>query len=392
VDHATARRRLALFALFFNSGLSFASWAARTPDIRDLLGASTAEMGLVLFGLSVGSMTGVLSSGTMVTRFGARRIITVGATAVVVSLPVVAAGAGLGLAWLVAAGLAVMGLGLGGSEVAMNVEGADVERVIERAVLPALHGCWSLGTVVGGAVGVGLSAARVPVVWHLIALAALGAWVVLRAVRQLPSATGRQSRADGPRDAARPRVWRNRMVWVIGLIVFAMALAEGSANDWLPLIVVDSYGLAPALGSVVFVAFSAAMAAGRFTGTYFLNRFGRALVLGGGAVVTGIGIALVIVVDNAVVAGLAALLWGLGCSLGFPVAVSAAADAGDHPTAQVALVAMVAYVAFLAGPPALGTLGERFGLRTAIVAVLVFVAIAGLLTPALGTRRRTPAA
>jgi hypothetical protein len=33
-------------------GLLMASWATRTPAIRDILSVSTAEMGIVLFGLS----------------------------------------------------------------------------------------------------------------------------------------------------------------------------------------------------------------------------------------------------------------------------------------------------------------------------------------------------
>ena len=392
MDRATSRRRLALFALFLNTGLSFASWAARTPDIRDLLGASTSEMGLVLFGLSAGSMVGILSSGALVVRLGARAVITGGALAIVASMPAVGIGAATSNSFAVAAGLALLGLGMGGAEVAMNVEGADVERIVGRAVLPTLHGFFSLGTVIGGAGGIVLSAARVPVLWHLLGMCALGLAVVLWGVRQLPADTGRRSRTTDAGVEGRPQVWRNRMVLVIGLIVFAMALAEGAANDWLPLIMVDGYGLVPALGSAVFVAFSAAMTAGRFTGGFILDRFGRATVLGAGAVVSGIGIALVVTVDNAVVAGLAALLWGLGTSLGFPVAVSAAADAGDHPTAQVSLVAMVAYVAFLAGPPALGALGERYGLRTAMISVLFFVAVAGLLAPSLAVRRRVPSA
>ncbi len=47
---------------FFIPGLLMASWATRTPAIRDLLALSTAEMGVVLFGLSVGSMSGILCS------------------------------------------------------------------------------------------------------------------------------------------------------------------------------------------------------------------------------------------------------------------------------------------------------------------------------------------
>lgn len=59
----TLQRRLwALFMFFFIPGLLMASWATRTPAIRDILSVSTAEMGIVLFGLSIGSMSGILCS------------------------------------------------------------------------------------------------------------------------------------------------------------------------------------------------------------------------------------------------------------------------------------------------------------------------------------------
>lgn len=52
-----------------------ASWATRTPAIRDILSISTAEMGAVLFGLSIGSMSGILCSAWLVKRFGTRKVI-----------------------------------------------------------------------------------------------------------------------------------------------------------------------------------------------------------------------------------------------------------------------------------------------------------------------------
>ncbi|MGW7242715.1 MFS transporter, partial [Streptomyces sp. NPDC054804] len=74
-------RRNAVFVLFFVPGLTISSWVTRTPDVRDLVGASTAQMGLILFGLSVGSMAGILCSGALVARWGARLVILAGTSA-----------------------------------------------------------------------------------------------------------------------------------------------------------------------------------------------------------------------------------------------------------------------------------------------------------------------
>ncbi|EOT9914406.1 MFS transporter, partial [Escherichia coli] len=48
--NALKRRTWALFMFFFLPGLLMASWATRTPAIRDILSVSIAEMGGVLFG------------------------------------------------------------------------------------------------------------------------------------------------------------------------------------------------------------------------------------------------------------------------------------------------------------------------------------------------------
>lgn len=393
-DRAVRRRRHALFLFFFLPGIAMSSWVTRTPDIRDRLGVSTGQMGLILFGLSVGSMCGILCSGRLVSRFGTRPVIALGTLLVVVSMAVIGVGCAVRSAPLVTAGLWVFGAGMGSGEVAVNVDGADVERLTGSAVLPTLHGCFSLGTVVGGLAGMAATAVAFPASWHLAVVAVIAAGILVHALRAVPAGTGIRA-ASGDRDAVRPSgppVRKDRRLLLIGAIVLAMALAEGAANDWLPLLMVDGHGLGAAAGSLVYVGFAAAMTLGRFSGSYFLDRFGRAAVVRASAVSGAAGLLLVVFSDNAVVAAAAVLFWGLGASLGFPVALSAAGDSGPDRTARVGLVATIGYVAFLVGPPALGFLGDHYGLRSAMTVVLVFVASAVLIAPAAGTRVRTPAA
>ena len=51
------------------------------------------------------------------------------------------------------AGLFLYGIGTGVWDVAMNVEGADVERRLGRTIMPRFHAGFSLGTVIGAGVG-----------------------------------------------------------------------------------------------------------------------------------------------------------------------------------------------------------------------------------------------
>ncbi|AOS64099.1 MFS transporter [Actinoalloteichus hymeniacidonis] len=387
--HPIAQRRLALFVLFFLPGIGISSWVTRTPAIRDLLDASTAQMGLVLFGLSVGSMVGILSAGPLVKRTGARPIIVLGISSFVLSMPTIGLGSALSMPLLVAAGLCLFGLGMGAGEVAMNVEGADVEKALGKPFLPALHGCFSLGTVVGAAAGIVFTATEFSVVWHLLIVGAIAFAAFALVIRAVPPGTGRSIETKPAEGTVRrgPVLWRDSRLLLIGGIMLAVALTEGTANDWLPLIMVDGHGFDAELGSAIYAAFAAAMTVGRFVGGRIVERVGRSRVLGGSAVLGVLGLALVMVVDNQIVAGAAVVLWGLGTSLGFPVALSAAGDSGPDTAARVSFVATVGYVAFLVGPPVLGFFGEEFGLRAALILPMVLLAAAVFLSPAAGPRR-----
>ena len=385
------RRRFALYALFLLPGLSMAAWVTRTPAVRDLLDASTAQMGLVLFGLSVGSMTGILSSGPLVIRFGTRPVVLVGSSLVVLALPTIALGASTGQPLLTAFGLALFGGGMGGGEVAMNVEGAEVEKLGGRSFLPALHGCFSLGTVIGAVLGILANGAGFPVVPHLVVTAAVGAGLLLWALGGIPAGTGKFTADERSAQSVTPRpaLWKDMRLVCIGGVVLAMALAEGTANDWLPLLMVDGHGFGATMGSLVFALFAGAMTVGRFAGGPIVERVGRSRVLMVSALFAATGLALIAYVDSQVTAVAAVVLWGLGASLGFPLALSAAGDSGPNPAARVALASVIGYLAFLVGPPTLGFLGEEIGLRGALVVPLAVALLAALLSPATATRRPT---
>ncbi len=391
MDSQVSRRRIALFVFFCLPGIALASWVTRTPDIRDGLGVSIAEMGSVLVGLSVGSMTGILCSGALVGRFGTRAVMAGGLWFVVAAMLTLGLGTALSSSSTVALGLALFGFGVGAAEIAVNVDGADVERITGRHLLHALHGFFSLGTVVGALAGIGLNATAFPVSWHMALIALLCVPLIVIFIRHIPPGLAREPRGSANRrDASgRPAVWRDPVVLLIGFIVLAMALAEGSANDWLPLLMVDDYGFSPTSGSMIFLGFATAMTIGRFGGGVLLHRFGRAAVIGASAVTGALGIAVIIFATQPSWAAIAVVLWGLGASLGFPVALSAAGDSGPDGAARVKVVAVAGYIAFLVGPPLLGFVGEDYGLRNAMIIVLVLVALAALCAPAI---RQRPAA
>lgn len=392
LDPALRRWRNAVFVVFGMTGFMFANYVARVPNVRDLLHADDAEMGLLAFGIAAGAIVGLLLSGALVTRFGATRTIAVAYTLACAGVATagVIGQASPTLAGLLI-GLVVLGAGHSVTDVAMNLSGAANERRIGRSLMPLYHASYSLGTVIGGGVAAIVLTIGVPIGPHLIAVAAIGVVGVLVASRFLQSAepplsTGAVRLPSTWR--SRLSAWRDARVLLIGVTVLGMAFAEGSANDWLSLAFVDGHGLTNAQGAGVFALFVTAMTVGRVGGVPLLDRFGRVAVLRGSAVCAAIGMLLVIVVPLAPVAIVGAVLWGLGAALGFPVAISAAADDPHRAAASVSAVSTIGYCAFLVGPPLIGALAAASTLLHALLLILALVLLSGFTAGAV--RQRLP--
>ncbi|WP_230352004.1 MFS transporter [Lelliottia sp. WAP21] len=375
-------RMWALFMFFFIPGLLMASWATRTPAIRDILSVSTAEMGIVLFGLSIGSMSGILCSAWLVKRFGTRKVIRITMCCAVFGMLILSLALGLASPLIFALGLTVFGGSFGAAEVAINVEGAAVEKEMNKTVLPMMHGFYSLGTLAGAGVGMALTALGLAANLHILLAALVCIIPVLTGIRAIPDGTGKNTTEEHTTAEKGLPFYRDMQLMLIGVVVLAMAFAEGSANDWLPLLMVDGHGFSPTSGSLIYAGFTLGMTVGRFTGGWFIDRYSRVAVVRASALLGGLGIAMIIFIDVDWIAGVSVILWGLGASLGFPLTISAAGDTGPDAPTRVSVVATTGYLAFLVGPPLLGFLGEHYGLRSAMLVVLGLIIIAALVAKA----------
>jgi fucose permease len=149
LSRATRRWRLSVCIALFSLGLLTATWVTRTPAIRDAVHASTAEMGLLLFGISTGAMIGVLASSSIVKWFGARWVACGGVSLSSIGTVSLAAGSLEGSETTVFTGFLLFGLGMGLSDVALNISASAIETATDTHVLPLLHGSFGLGTVIG---------------------------------------------------------------------------------------------------------------------------------------------------------------------------------------------------------------------------------------------------
>ena len=397
-----ARVRTATYATylaFIAAGLAFASWASRIPQVRDALLLTPASLGLVLLASAVGSVISLPLSGPVITRIGSRRTLTVMSVLTAVSLAGVAVGYHQGRLSVVIA-LFFLGFGYGSWDVAMNVQGATVERLLGRAIMSRFHAGFSVGTVAGALIGTAMVALHVGVTIHLLVVAVtLGIAVPIGVRSFVPDNAAHEETVDSAAAPTTPEppksalsAWREPRTILVGIFVLAFAFAEGTGNDWIAIALIDGYGATAAIGTLGFAVFLSAMTVGRWFGPAWLDKYGRVAV---NRALTGaslVGLALFIFGQNLPFAFVGAALWGVGISLGFPVGMSAGADEPPMAAARVSVIASIGYCAFLAGPPLIGFVGEQITVLRAMIVVaavltLAFV-IAGNLRPP--TSSQTP--
>ena len=375
------------FVFAANGGL-FATWVSRIPAVRDDIGATERGLGFALLFVAVGSLAAMPLSGRLVTRVGARRVLVT--CIVTCALGYTALGLAPDLV-VIAAVLLVLGAGVGVWDVAMNVSAHAVEVRAGRTLMPGFHAAWSIGTVVGAGIGAVAAKAGVDPAVQFAACAATVGVAAVVAVRAMPDRP-----ADEPvsEDAAERHVPAHGALVLdprllgLGLMTFCAAWAEGAANDWFALMLTDDRGASEALAALGFAVFAGAMTLGRAVGNQVVGWLGRVRSLRTGAVLAAVGVTGLLAIDSLPVAYVGAALWGLGISVGFPLAMSAAGETPGRGASAIATVATIAYAGFLVGPPLLGSLAHATGLDAALwVVVLLTVGIFALAGNARSPRR-----
>ena len=413
----------AILVIFMLMGLGFGTWLSRLPSLRDGLGASTLEMSIYGLCLAAGSLTGMILSARAVERFGPRKMMAFTIAVQVVALPLTVVFMLAGSIPLGVISLFIYGLNFSAADVAMNVSGANSERVYGKPRLPLMHAFYSIGAMLSMGVGSAAEAMKVPLQPHFIAVglliglagfAVLG-WVprdesalrppashpplvttgpvpvvtsptdddlatVTGSVPVIPAhaATGAPV-SDGAlaADASKRRYnpWRDPRVICIGLITLSAGLVEGAPADWLPLALVDGRGVTNEFGALMLALFYGAVVTARLAGAALLTRFTRVTVLRTSLAIAAIGILTVVLVPGPVPMIVGTILWGLGAGVCWPITISAAADRHETAARDVATVSAIGYTSMLLGPMAFGVLGEQIGLLPAFIVLPIFVVL-----------------
>ncbi|WP_405394623.1 MFS transporter [Microbispora hainanensis] len=388
--------RLATFAVFFVQGLTFATLLTQVAALQKKHGLTDGELTILLLVVPVIAGAGSALAGAAASRWGSRLILRL--VQPLACAAVVLAGLAPNVPMLVAANI-LFGLGLGGVDAGMNMQGVAVEREYGRAVLTGFHALWSVAAVIGS---VWASAAAtldlgLPVTFAIAlvpaaAVSVLSSLWLYRPEEEHRAAPAPAKTTDQTANAAKPAGVAWRPIIPLCLAMAFLYVGDSSVSNFgtvfMDKVVHASATVIPlALGAYQLTTFLV-----RVGGDFAVRRWGPAAIVRAGGTVATLGFVAIVAAPTVPLAIAGFALTGIGLSVVAPQSFSAAGRLDPAGTGvAIARVNMFNYVGFIVGAALVGGLADASGFRVAFGAPLVLAAAIILLARGFQPRKAGPA-
>lgn len=360
--------RAAVSALFLVNGFLIGSWAPKIPVIMARLEIGESMMGVLILVFGLGSISMMPVCGALTARNGSAPILRVTAFAVLPTLLLLTLAPDLittAMAAFLFGGLA------GGMDVAMNANAVAVEKQLRKAIMSSCHGFWSLGGLIGAAIG-GLLLGTAGELAHAVVLTVIAGAAVIAATPFIIN--------DRPhpeeRAAIRLSFPRTPLPYLVGAMALFSMIPEGTILDWGALYLQKDLGASIQLAALGFAAFSGTMATMRFLGDAIRQKLGAVTTIRVCGVIAFAGLLIAAFAQTPFVAIAGFAIAGIGISNLVPIAFSAAGNLpGVPPGIGLSIVTVTGYAGILVAPSAIGFAAEHVGFPPVFMSITVLIAI-----------------
>jgi MFS family permease len=352
----------ALYLIFFTQPIVLGAWLPRIPEVQEKLGLSASELALSLVGAPIGTLLSLLIAGRIGDALGAKKTMAIFYPIFFVAmlLPFIAPSQ-----FALALALAAVGSSISILELGMNVAADEVEKQYKRLVMSKAHGLWSLGLMAGTLIG---SAAAWQSISPLIAGLALSVLFLPAGFYGLKQLDIQKPIPAPATDKTKRFTMPHPILLGICAFTFGTTLTEGAVADWAAIFMRDAMEAGPGASGLAVTAFTLIVASTRMFGDRLRDMFPvhrLAMIL---ATIGLAGVTVVYFADQYAIALIGFGLIGLGASLAFPLAVSAAANApGSSSANNVATLSFLALTGFLVGPVSIGFITEATNIRVGLL-------------------------
>ena len=362
------RTRLAIFCLYFCTGICFSSWASRIPDIKIALGLGDAAWGTILLMIPIGQICGMTISGLLISKAGSKRIFPIALTGYVLALLAIGISS---TEYALIMSLIVFGFFGNFCNISVNTQAVTLENAYNRPIMASFHGGWSLAGLTGAAVGLLMASLHIHPIYHFCIV---GAIVIVTLLINKPYLQTDFKKEKNPADVADKK--KNKpetFLFLLGIVAFCGMAAEGAMSDWSGLYLIDVVGTEKHLAPIGLAAYMITMASGRFMIDKATQRWGRQRALQAGGILIAVGLFTAVAFPYFITTIIAFMIIGFGTAGIVPTIYSVAGQHTKISTSiALTIVSSVSFLGFLMGPPLIGYIASATNLRYSYALIGLF--------------------
>lgn len=385
--------RSALTAIFFLQGALGTVMIPRVPEIIEQIDVNFTAWGAILGFSGLGALIGLMYANRYIVRFGSRRVLEVTSVAsalLLVSIPFITN------AWIFFAIQAAMAFTGSCFNIALNMQGVVLQKMLNRTLIGKFHAVWSIGAASSAAISAVL-ATFLPMWLHFLLIPGVSA--VILYIASTRSLTAEEIGRSSERKAEKKSpFWKApSQLWLLSAGLFAGVFPEAAITDWSAVFGKKVLGLDAGLSALPYTLFVGAMILARLSiGRLTKNRHVGVISFWGGlfgSVAMGAGALLgpALAAQDPIL-GLTAtsILWffaGLGIGPMSPSFMSAAGYVKGLTTAQaLSRMSLISSVLFIGGKFVMGAIAQDVNLVAAFMLPTALFCIAGLIAGAMAKR------
>lgn len=368
--------RIAAKTVYFMLGVGSGTFAANIPRIKENLELTPGALGLALLCCSLGGFVAMQFAAPLIKRLGLRLLLSILAPLFPLVLILIALSGNfvtLALAFALFGGLTSI------AGIAINAQAIDIEKAYAKAIMSSFHALFSVGGLVGAAVGGFMAAHHLSVPQSMTIIAVVLSAIGITLIAKIFDVTKYNFKEDHtviekPHRHHKAKWWRQ--VLLIGGLIFICYLTEGAIADWSAIYMKDQHAAGPLIAVLAYMIFNACMTIGRFSGDMVIRKFGSVQTLTVGGMLGVAGLTIGLLSPNIVMALIGFGIVGIGVSVLVPILISMAGNlpGGDRNVA-IARASTCGSIGLMAGPALIGFIAESYNLLAAMLVPVLLLTI-----------------
>nr|WP_223169256.1 MFS transporter [Microbacterium sp. MF43] len=363
--------RAAVTAAYAAQGLGYAVIVTSLPALKARQDVEDDVVTIIVLGVALMAALGSVIANAIAVRFGSRTALALGLLIQASALPVIALPTPFPV---FGAAFAVFGVGLGCVDAAAAMQGVAVQRSYGRHLLGGFFAAATAAAIAGALLVSGVALSAIGAGVALVCAASIALGVALTGLRFFAR--------EVPIDVALPPAERTRLpragIWVFGLVILAVFVADSSVSTWSAVYLQDDLATPLWIAPIGYAAYQAVVLVTRLATDRLIPVVGRARLVAIAASVSALGCFVVALLPFPAAAIIGFAVTGVSAGVLIPVTFGAAGElAPAHSDQVIARVNLFNYAGAIVGAVALGVLAGGPGLGPAFL--LPAIALAAIL-------------